>query len=383
MFIDYYAVLGVPPTATADEIKSAYWMRAKKLHPDVNQHCDTTKEMQALNEAYMILRDATNRQMYDQEFHQYHAWTASHTATQKEAEYKYTNEEFAEKAREAARTARAMGNQLFEETKELLVVAGKEAVRGTLIYGLCGIGLFLLALAAAQCSRQSLGSVSHQTRMLPTDSADEAVLCMAESPKKVAEDFVRWKYEQASQQPQSQRMTYVKTLFDIDVIAASIQEEGKRRGLSKLISRQNAYEITCELLTQAVGKSKVNVTNITTNQLPSSVSVVVQFTATSIGGGLDPQLKNVFREYYRQTPNAGAMLAQQYQGAPESAFQSAESLIDYLEMKQTASVPVKHEYEFIFDNNTGRIIDWKVWWADGNPRKSHFLMYVDEIERLR
>ena len=61
---DYYKTLGVPSTATAKEITSAYRKLAKKHHPDTNPGSDEVfKEISA---AYDVLGDADKRKEYDE-----------------------------------------------------------------------------------------------------------------------------------------------------------------------------------------------------------------------------------------------------------------------------------------------------------------------------
>ncbi len=68
MFPDYYSVLEIQPSSTKEEIKSAYKNQAKKWHPDKNHGKDTTKKMQEINEAYLILNDDEAKYRYDIEY---------------------------------------------------------------------------------------------------------------------------------------------------------------------------------------------------------------------------------------------------------------------------------------------------------------------------
>lgn len=62
---NYYDVLGVSKTATADDIKKAFRKLSKQYHPDINKAADANEKFKEINEAYETLSDPKKRQDYD------------------------------------------------------------------------------------------------------------------------------------------------------------------------------------------------------------------------------------------------------------------------------------------------------------------------------
>jgi len=64
---DYYEILGVPRTATPEEIRSAFRKKAREYHPDVaKDKVKGAEKFKEVNEAYEVLSDPAKRTKYDQ-----------------------------------------------------------------------------------------------------------------------------------------------------------------------------------------------------------------------------------------------------------------------------------------------------------------------------
>src|SRR4051812_8517084 len=71
LVVTHYDVLGVPPDAPLDDIKRAYYDRARLYHPDAHAssspavRAEAERTMQALNTSWSVLREPGRRHRYD------------------------------------------------------------------------------------------------------------------------------------------------------------------------------------------------------------------------------------------------------------------------------------------------------------------------------
>ncbi|MEI8140000.1 MAG: DnaJ C-terminal domain-containing protein [bacterium] len=65
-FKDYYEILSIPRTSSADDIKKTYRKLARKYHPDLNKNAGAEARFKEIGEAYEVLSDPEKRSRYDQ-----------------------------------------------------------------------------------------------------------------------------------------------------------------------------------------------------------------------------------------------------------------------------------------------------------------------------
>lgn len=166
MFKDYYSILEISIDATQEQIKYAYKEQAKKWHPDKHRDMDTTKKMQDINEAFLILSDLEARKLYDI---QYRLFKSIYLQREKE-HINYSYDDFSindDILQDWIIKARKQASDLAKEVKELSVVgvkaSGSKMVELSIAFLIIGIIFFIIFSISQSQENKSTNNLTFQS----------------------------------------------------------------------------------------------------------------------------------------------------------------------------------------------------------------------------
>ncbi len=152
-FKDYYKTLGVPRTASSDDIRKAFRKLARQYHPDVAKDKKTAEEkFKEINEANEVLSDADKRKKYDTlgadwktggqqpppgggQAYRTHTWRSGQPGGQEDFEFGGTGfSDFFEQyfsGRQGRDSYREAGTEKGQDVEGVLMVTLEEAMAGS------------------------------------------------------------------------------------------------------------------------------------------------------------------------------------------------------------------------------------------------------------
>lgn len=144
---DYYAILGLGPEATEDEIKRTYRRLALQYHPDRNPgNRQAEEKFKEISEAYAVLIDQRKRREYDQfRTSDFHTHTGGGFRYSQEDIFRdiFHDPRISELFQELSREFRASGLRFDEEFFSRMFGSGRRGVFfGGIIFGPGGVRTF-------------------------------------------------------------------------------------------------------------------------------------------------------------------------------------------------------------------------------------------------
>lgn len=166
MIKDYYIILGVPETATAEDIKAAYRAQAMKWHPDRNPDKDTTNQMKDVNEAYSILSNPQSRLRYDKEYRLFkNAYSGTYQNQSNKAEgndYNIHDENLKTDVEKARKAAEEYVREFYSSLKKDTAKAAKGAWDGAKPYIMVAIIMTIIGLIISLASTGARKTTSYK-----------------------------------------------------------------------------------------------------------------------------------------------------------------------------------------------------------------------------
>lgn len=149
---DYYRILGVPSSASQEQIKSAFRELIRKHHPDKNASPEATERARDIIEAYKILTDREAKVRYDRVYADHFGSTETQgeqdSKQSKKSERSTHEDPILQKwIRAAQRQARTELDNLMRDFPEAVGVAAKGAFQYVGYYILFSIVLYILLRA--------------------------------------------------------------------------------------------------------------------------------------------------------------------------------------------------------------------------------------------
>jgi hypothetical protein len=196
-------------------------------------------------------------------------------------------------------------------------------------------------------------------------------------------EFLTWKYEESHISTASDQNTVVSKYFDMTAIYDDFQSECQQRGLVGKFSKTEIMKLLRLQITQPTVCSPITVLDKATTQEQGYTRVHIRFNSKPTEATIDPNLEKQIRAIFRQSPNPQNDIKRIMPNIPNSALISDESLIVYFKNKAKHQPPPIHDYEFVIDQKTGKIIQWFVLFDGTGDRKNLFTQFIDNYMMLK
>lgn len=170
---DYYHILGLPQTANAAQIRSAFKRLAMQYHPDKNPHNPVAEEIfKQINEAYHILSDPLKKARYDSRFYTYETQTSTQAAEEHWREVRRRQHQARRPYTPPQKTQYETGSNYFKIQGLAFLVF---IVLSGISFGIVHLASFLFNQHLASIHRENVLKAKQASALFGAGKIDEAI----------------------------------------------------------------------------------------------------------------------------------------------------------------------------------------------------------------